>query len=267
MGRLNIFKTRNAFLSLLLFMLMLSLSSGTNPESNWHKEKYGPQQEYPQKKGWWKSEVKKMVRDQIESRGVTDEKVLKVMRNIPRHLFVPERYRKSAYQDSPLPIGQGQTISQPYIVALMTHLLDLRGDEKVLEIGTGSGYQAAVLAQLSKEVYTIEVIRELASTASERLANMEYENVHVMWGDGYQGWPAHAPFDRIIVTAAPDQIPQKLAEQLKPGGKMVLPVGESFQVLKVITKTPDGKIEKKSITGVRFVPMVHPDKPIPSGKD
>lgn len=267
MRRLMILKPNNTILSLLVVMLFLTASTGVSPVMDSHDDESLPQKEYPQKKGWWKSEVKKMVREQIESRGISDEQVVKVMRSTPRHLFVPERYQKSAYQDSPLPIGQGQTISQPYIVALMTHLLDLQGDEKVLEIGTGSGYQAAVLAQISKEVYTIEVIRELANIARKRLTDMNYENVHVMWGDGYQGWPAHASFDRIIVTAAPDKIPQKLVEQLKPGGKMVLPVGENFQILKVITKTADGKVVKKSITGVRFVPMVHPGKSIPSGKE
>lgn len=215
-----------------------------------------------QKEGWWKSEAKEMVRKQIEARGIKDERLLEVMENTPRHKFVPGRYRKSAYDDSPLPIGEGQTISQPYIVALMTTSLDIQGSEKVLEIGTGSGYQAAILAQLTKEVYTIEVIEELANMAEGRLKKMGYENVHVKWGDGYQGWPDKAPFDRIIVTAAPEKIPQALVEQLKPGGKMVLPVGDTFQLLKVVSKTADGKIKKNTITGVRFVPMIHPDKPI-----
>ncbi|MCF8232518.1 MAG: protein-L-isoaspartate(D-aspartate) O-methyltransferase [Bacteroidales bacterium] len=208
-----------------------------------------------------------MVRKQIESRGIKDERVLKVMENTPRHKFVPGRYSKSAYDDSPLPIGKGQTISQPYIVALMTTSLDIQGSEKVLEIGTGSGYQAAILAQLVKEVYTIEVIEELANMAEGRLKKMGYENVHVKWGDGYKGWPDEAPFDRIIVTAAPERIPQALIEQLKPGGKMVLPVGDTFQLLKVVSKTADGKIKKNTITGVRFVPMIHPDEPIPPDEE
>ena len=216
----------------------------------------------PQNDDWWKSEAREMVREQIKNRGVSDERVLEVMRKTPRHKFVPERYKESAYMDSPLPIGEGQTISQPYIVGLMTSLLDIEGDEKVLEIGTGSGYQAAILSQLAEEVYTIEVIRELANMSEARLKKLNYGNVHVKWGDGYQGWPEHAPFDRIIVTAAPDKIPGELVKQLKPGGKMVLPVGRNFQVLKVVRKTETGRIKKETVTGVRFVPMVHPDKPI-----
>lgn len=217
----------------------------------------------PQNDDWWKSKAKEMVREQIKNRGVSDERVLEVMKKIPRHKFVPERYKESAYMDSPLPIGEGQTISQPYIVGLMTSLLDIEGDGKVLEIGTGSGYQAAILSQLAEEVYTIEVIRELANMSKARLKKLDYDNVHVKWGDGYKGWPEHAPFDRIIVTAAPDKIPEELVKQLKPGGKMILPVGSNFQVLKVVRKTENGRIKKETVTGVRFVPMVHPDEPIP----
>jgi protein-L-isoaspartate(D-aspartate) O-methyltransferase len=159
-----------------------------------------------------------------------------------------------AYEDSPLPIGENQTISQPYIVALMTELLGLKGGEKVLEIGTGSGYQAAVLAEIAKEVYTIEIIKYLADSADERLHRLGYKNVTVKYGDGYQGWEEHAPFDGIIVTAAPDHIPQPLVDQLKIGGRMVIPVGDTFQELKLIVKK-DKNITEKNIVPVRFVPM------------
>lgn len=230
-----------------------------------HNEYQGCVVSKPQQEEWWKDKAADMVREQIHNRGVQDDKVLEAMRSTPRHRFVPGKYRDAAYSDSPLPIGKGQTISQPYIVALMTSLLDLEGEEKVLEIGTGSGYQAAILAQLTDQVYTIEVIEELAKTAREKLKKMNYSNVHVKWGDGYQGWPEHALFDRIIVTAAPDKIPTDLVKQLKPGGKMVLPVGRNYQVLKVVRKTADGRIKKEAVTGVRFVPMVHPDEPINSG--
>jgi protein-L-isoaspartate(D-aspartate) O-methyltransferase len=166
----------------------------------------------------------------------------------------PEKMRRFAYEDRPLPIGEDQTISQPYIVALMTELLGLKGGEKVLEIGTGSGYQAAILAEIAKEVYTIEIIESLANTAEERLQKMGYKNITVKWGDGYQGWEEHAPFDGVIVTAAPDHIPQPLVDQLKIGGRMVIPVGDYFQELKLLTKTEEG-VKEKSVLPVRFVPM------------
>jgi protein-L-isoaspartate(D-aspartate) O-methyltransferase len=180
------------------------------------------------------------------------------MRETPRHLFVPEPYQKQAYQDGPLPIGHQQTISQPYIVALMTELLQLKGDEKVLEIGTGSGYQAAVLAQLTKSVYTIEIVEPLAKSSSVLLKRLGHDNVIVKWGDGYKGWPEHAPFDRIIVTAAPEEIPQALIDQLAVGGRMVLPVGKHYQELVLVTKN-EKRVTRKDIIPVRFVPMVHPD--------
>lgn len=211
----------------------------------------------PQDEGW-KKEAKRMVDEQIRSRDVSDERVLKVMEETPRHLFVPRDYRNLAYADHPLPIGEGQTISQPYIVAFMTELLELNGNEKVLEIGTGSGYQAAILSRLAKEVYTIEIVKSLADSSRTLLERLGYDNVTVKWGDGYQGWPEYAPFDAIIVTAAPEATPPKLVEQLKPGGRMVLPVGTYSQQLKVITKTPDGKIKERFEAWVRFVPMVHP---------
>ena len=201
-----------------------------------------------------------MVKNQLERRGIQDEGVLQVMRETPRHLFISGNLKDVAYQDRPLPIGEGQTISQPYIVALMTELLELNGNERILEIGTGSGYQAAILSPLVKEVYSIEIIKSLAEKATQKLIEMHYHNVTVKWGDGYQGWIEHAPFDAIIVTAAPDQVPQILIDQMKIGGKLVLPVGTYFQKLKLITKLRDGKIEEENVTSVRFVPMVHFDK-------
>ena len=196
----------------------------------------------------------KMVETQIKARGVKDPRVLSALRKVERDRFVPEEYLNSAYADQPLPIGEGQTISQPYIVALMTELLDLKGDEKVLEIGTGSGYQAAILAELAKEVYTIEIVESLASMANKRLLALGYQNIKVKVGDGYLGWPEAAPFDAIIVTAAPDHIPKPLIEQLKEGGRMVLPVGTYAQELKKIVKR-SGKIETTDVIPVVFVPM------------
>jgi protein-L-isoaspartate(D-aspartate) O-methyltransferase len=195
-----------------------------------------------------------MVKAQIESRGVKDSMVLKAMRKVPRHLFVPKSYQEEAYADEPLPIGEGQTISQPYIVALMTELLGLKGEEKVLEIGTGSGYQAAILAEIAKEVYSIEIICPLAERAESTLKELAYKNITVKCGDGYQGWKEHSPFDGIVVTAAPDHIPQPLVDQLKIGGRLVIPVGELFQELILVTKTEKG-VKKENVIPVRFVPM------------
>ncbi len=200
-----------------------------------------------------------MVERQIRDRGIRDPRVLRAMNSVPRHLFVPEQFRSSAYEDHPLPIGYGQTISQPYIVALMTETLHLNGTEKALEIGTGSGYQAAVLSTLCAEVYSIEIIPTLAAEAKERLESLGYHNVHVSHGDGYKGWPEHAPFDVIIVTAAPPEVPAALIEQLKVGGRMVIPVGESVQELLFIEKTKAGTLQRK-LMPVRFVPMVRERK-------
>lgn len=197
----------------------------------------------------------KMVETQIRARGVKDARVLAVMEKVPRHEFVPKTYRGSAYVDGPLPIGYGQTISQPYIVAYMTEALNLKGGEKVLEIGTGSGYQAAVLAELGAKVYTIEIVKPLAEEAAKRLKQLGYKNIHVKWGDGYEGWPEHAPYDAIIVTAAPTKIPEELVKELKEGGRMIVPVGSFFQELVFITKEND-KVKKKKLLPVRFVPMV-----------
>lgn len=202
---------------------------------------------------------KKMVERQLAGRDITDNLVLDVMSKIPRHLFVPEKYRSQAYEDHPLPIGYDQTISQPYIVALMTQLLDLKGGEIVLEIGTGSGYQAAVLAEICSEVYSIEIVPELAKSSAERLASLGYTNVHIACGDGYKGWQDdNIKFDRVIITAAPPEVPQKLLDQLKIGGKLVVPEGDVFQYLRLYVKH-DSKIERKNIIPVRFVPMIHSD--------
>ena len=196
-----------------------------------------------------------MVEEQIVRRGVSERKVLGAMEEVPRHVFVPEPLRDQAYADGPLSIGSGQTISQPYIVALMTSLLELDGDERVLEIGTGSGYQAAVLSRLVKDVYTVEIREELGQKAQRTLDDLGYTNVHFRIGDGYQGWPEAAPFDGIMVTAAPDRVPEPLIDQLKVGGKLVIPVGNFFQDLLVITRTSKG-IERREIIPVRFVPMI-----------
>jgi len=202
----------------------------------------------------FKTMREKMVETQIKSRGVKDERVLSAMLKVERHCFVPKEYESQAYADQPLPIGEGQTISQPYIVALMTELLGLKGEEKVLEVGTGSGYQAAILAELAKEVYTIEIVETLASSAKNLLFEQGYRNIQVKAGDGYLGWPEAAPFDAIIVTCAPDHIPKPLLDQLKEGGRMVVPVEAHSQELKRIVKR-SGKIETTDITPVLFVPM------------
>lgn len=199
-----------------------------------------------------------MVREQLRSerRNITDERVLQAMEKIPRHEFVPENVRREAYRDSPLPIGHGQTISQPFIVAFMTEKLEPEASEKILEIGTGSGYQAAVLSRLAKEVYSIEIVEPLAQTAKKTLERLHYDNVHVRAGDGYQGWPEHAPFDAIIVTCAPDHVPQPLVDQLAEGGRMMIPVGTEFGVQELyLLEKREGKIEKKAVLPVRFVPM------------
>jgi len=196
-----------------------------------------------------------MVKAQIEARGVKDPAVLAAMHRVPRHEFVPATARPFAYGDHPLPIGEGQTISQPYIVGFMTELLQVKAGQKVLEIGTGSGYQAAVLAELGAEVYTIEIVEKLAHDSRALLRRLGYTRIHVKAGDGYQGWIEEAPFDRIIITAAPPRVPQPLIDQLKPGGRMVVPEGVRDQDLVLYTKSTDGTLRRDSVLPVRFVPM------------
>lgn len=195
-----------------------------------------------------------MVRSQIQARGVRDPRVLAAMEAMPRHLFVPQSREAEAYSDQALSIGEGQTISQPYVVALMTEVLELEGLERVLEVGTGSGYQTALLAELAAEVYTIEIVPELADRAARLFARIGYRNVHARVGDAYQGWPEAAPFDRVMVTAAPSHLPPALVEQLAEGGRMVLPLGEHLQELQLVVKD-QGRLRVQSILPVRFVPM------------
>jgi protein-L-isoaspartate(D-aspartate) O-methyltransferase len=204
-------------------------------------------------------EARQMVERQLRGRGISDERVLQAMARVPRHAFVPPEQQPSAYADSALPIGFGQTISQPYIVAFMSEALQLEPTDVVLEIGTGSGYQAAILGELAREVYTIELVPELAARASRALEAQGYGNVHVRAGDGYRGWPEHAPFPKIIVTAAPEEVPQALVDQLAVGGIMILPVGPQLggQELRILTKTASGVVSERSLP-VRFVPMVKP---------
>jgi protein-L-isoaspartate(D-aspartate) O-methyltransferase len=203
----------------------------------------------------WQALRQQMVDTQIRAREVRSEAVLQAMARVPRHLFVPESVRPYAYEDRPLPIGRGQTISQPYIVGYMTDVLQLEPAHRVLEIGTGSGYQAAVLADIATHVYSIEIVPELAEGARRALTEAGYRNVDVRTGNGYLGWPDRAPFDRIIVTAAPPTIPTALVDQLAVGGIMVVPVGTDYQEIVVISKTAQGVTEKRTIP-VRFVPMV-----------
>lgn len=218
------------------------------------------------KQGWvspqeqeFSQQRENMVREQIEARGIKDKRLLEAMRKVKRHSFVPLMHRLWAYEDGPLPIGEGQTISQPYIVALMTELLALKGNEKVLEIGTGSGYQAAILAELTKEVYTIEILEPLARRAEKLLKELGYQNIWVKCGDGFLGWLEHAPFDAIIVTCAPEEIPPPLIEQLAEGGRLVIPTGTHRQELKLVQKI-EGKTVITNIIPVRFVPMLRDEK-------
>ena len=222
-----------------LFSLMLNLGYFQNTDS-------------------YENQRKIMVEDQIKRRGVKDVGVLKAVQKVEREKFVPEKYRDLAYSDNPLPIGHQQTISQPYIVAYMTEHLQVSKSHNVLEIGTGSGYQAAILAELAHHVFTIEIIPKLAESAEKVLMELAYENITLRTGDGYKGWPEEAPFDRIMVTAAPNEIPEKLVEQLAPNGRMILPVGGSIfaQYLWLVQKDKEGIVTKEKILAVRFVPMV-----------
>jgi protein-L-isoaspartate(D-aspartate) O-methyltransferase len=199
----------------------------------------------------------RMVMEHLAGRDIDDARVLRAMRDVPRHLFVPPALQKQAYDDRPLPIGHDQTISQPYIVALMTQLARPKPGDQALEVGTGSGYQAAVLSQVVAHVYSIELIEELARDATARLQQLGYKNITTRAGDGYAGWPEAAPFDVVLVTAAPDHVPQPLVDQLKPGGRMVIPVGSVFetQQLQLIEKNGEGRVSTRTIVPVRFVPL------------
>ncbi len=204
----------------------------------------------------WVFEREKMVSTQIEARGVRDQRVLQAMRDVKRHIFVPDDMKTRAYTDNPLPVGYGQTISQPYIVAFMTEALETKEEHNILEIGTGCGYQSAVIASIVKGVYTVEIVEELYKKSSELLQKSGYLNVKCKYGDGYEGWPEFAPFDGIIITAAPPRLPVNLFEQLKVGGKMIVPVGSGWhQELKSITKKPEG-LYTEFLLDVRFVPMI-----------
>ena len=207
----------------------------------------------------WDSERSRMVSDQLRARDITDTRVLDAMLKVPRHLFVPEPRRALAYADAPLPIGYEQTISQPYIVAFMTQALEIAPVHRVLEIGTGSGYQAAVLGALAKEVYTIEIVPQLADRARRTLSALGYRNIQVRTGNGYLGWPEHAPYDRIMVTAAPDDVPPALLQQVKIGGLLAIPVGTVSQELRILRRTVAGT-ETLSTLPVRFVPMTNKPK-------
>jgi protein-L-isoaspartate(D-aspartate) O-methyltransferase len=226
-------------------VLLLAACAGSGPSSG----------EEPQGDAVFLALRARMVEDQIRARGVRDSRVLAAMRKVPRHRFVPDEHQAAAYGDHPLPIGFNQTISQPYIVAFMTEALRVDQDAKVLEIGTGSGYQAAILGEIVAEVYTIEIVSPLAARAAALLEELGYANVHVKDGDGYAGWPERAPFDAIMVTAAPDHVPQPLVDQLAVGGRMVIPVGVVDQELRVLTKQADGQLREEERLPVRFVPL------------
>jgi protein-L-isoaspartate(D-aspartate) O-methyltransferase len=254
--RVNGSKARTVVLSLLTVFLVSSLALAGEPAQSDGEEKSQEQKRL------------RMVETQIRRRGVKNKTVLAAMRKVRRHEFVQQKLRARSYEDRPLPIGHGQTISQPYIVAYMTELLAPKKEHKVLEVGTGSGYQAAVLGEIVSEVYTIEIIEELGKSAKERLANLDYENIEVKIADGYHGWKEHAPFDSIIVTCAADHIPPPLVQQLKPGGTMCIPVGPVFydQHLVLVTKRKDGSVRSKSVLPVRFVPFVRPGQDAPTSR-
>ncbi|MBN1949824.1 MAG: protein-L-isoaspartate(D-aspartate) O-methyltransferase [Bacteroidales bacterium] len=222
-----------------VFLILLSFSSCTCAQDS------------------YKEERAKMVENQLIARGIRSPEVVSAMRKVERHRFVPEHLKNQAYRDGPLPIGYGQTISQPYVVAYMTEILELKPADKVLEVGTGSGYQAAILAEICDSVFSVEVIPELGQQAIRRLESLGYANILVKIGDGYRGWIEHAPFDAIIVTCAPGRIPEPLTQQLREGGSLIIPVGERYVQELVLLKKKQGKIVKKSVLSVLFVPMVN----------
>jgi len=216
-------------------------------ETRWHERGFTSQAPT--------SQLTAMVERQLRGRGISDPRTLRAMASVPREKFVPAELRSRAYDDRPLPIGYGQTISQPYIVALMTEQIQTKTGQRVLEIGTGSGYQAAVLSELVAEVYSIEIVRPLAQRAEGLLRELGYKNVHVKAGDGYKGWPEHAPFDAIIVTAAPDHVPKPLIEQLREGGRMIIPVGETGAQNLYLLEKRDGQVKQTAVIPVKFVPF------------
>lgn len=259
-------KTLNSFLLLAITAAGLWLTFGTDPAMSttqlktpstldttdadtltWNRPRFNQRKE----------ERHQMVEEGIISRGITDSAIVAAMKQVPRHFFVPKNYQDLAYADRPLPIGHDQTISQPYIVAYMTKWLEVEPGDKVLEIGTGSGYQAAILSELTPHIYTIEIIKPLGDQAKKRFKILGYHTIQTKIGNGYKGWPEHAPFDRIILTAAPEEIPQPLIDQLATGGIMIAPIGsvDSIQILTKITKDKDGNINRKKMLPVRFVPM------------
>ena len=231
-------------------------SGGALLVSSWLLTACGPDSTARQRAIDYEARRTRMIETQLRARGISDARVLDAMRKVPRHLFVPEEFRTRVYDDNPLPIGHDQTISQPYIVGYMSEALQLQPTDRVLEIGTGSGYQAAILGELAGEVYTIELVPELAERSRQVLADAGYRNVHVRHGNGYLGWPEAAPFQKIIVTAAPEQIPQTLIDQLAVGGTMVVPVGSisDDQVMTIVRKTDQGVVKRETLP-VRFVPM------------
>lgn len=239
-----------------LFILLPEITLHAKPAEFYQAESDTLEWERP-RFSEYEEERNELVKTGVIEQGVDDEDVIEAMRHVPRHLFVNEAQRGRAYQNNPLPIGHGQTISQPYIVAYMSEILDIDPGDKVLEIGTGSGYHAAVLSELTPHVYSIEIIEPLGKQAKERYEEFGYHTIETKTGDGYYGWEEHAPFDKIIVTAAPGHIPPPLIEQLKPGGIMAIPIGSPYQtqILMKVTKTEDGDVRTERLLPVRFVPM------------
>lgn len=226
----------------LLILMFASFSCNNNPQDN----------------NQFMKSRQEMVNSQIKARGISDQRVLDAMLKVERHLFISNEYWGEAYDDHPLPIGYGQTISQPYIVAFMTDVLKLKSSDRVLEIGTGSGYQAAILAEICDTVFTIEIVTELAKSAETTLAQLGYKNVYVRSGDGYKGWQEKAPFNAIIVTCAPTHIPQPLQDQLTEGGRMIIPVGGVYTQELILLEKREGVLKQKDVLPVRFVPMINP---------